>query len=242
MKRENTSIEKWKFVDGYNNMYQISNSGMLWSLHNKGMFLKKRICKGGYLSYSLLKNGKANTCLINRLVAIAFIPNPNNLPCVNHIDEIKSNNYDSNLEWCTHLYNNNYGTRGVRIAKSLNVNVDKYDMDLNLICSYNSIDNAGVENNIFASAISQCCTNRRYSAGGFIWAYKDSIPREKPNSPIGIEIYQFTKQGVFIKKWNSSMEIERELKIGNSNVIQCCKGKFKTMGGYKWEYADIGSV
>lgn len=114
--------EVWKDVKGYEGKYQVSNLGRVKSLnyHRSG---KERLLslahdKDGYLYVCFHKNGKQKLYKVHRLVAIAFIPNPDNLPCVNHKDENPSNNRVENLEWCTQKYNINYGTRTKRMSKA----------------------------------------------------------------------------------------------------------------------------
>ena len=114
-------MEEWRNIKGYEGRYQISSFGRVKSLiDNKGKYrekiLKQRIDKG-YLKAHLTKNGKQKTYSVHRLVAQAFIPNLNSLPCINHKDEDKTNNHVSNLEWCDYNYNNNYGTRNEKISK-----------------------------------------------------------------------------------------------------------------------------
>lgn len=112
----------WRDVKEYEGKYQVSNTGKVRSLNyrqiGKTQVLKSATTQDGYLFVRLCKNGKAKTCRVNRLVAAAFIPNPNNLPEVNHRNEQKQDNRSSNLEWCTREYNNNYGTRVERAAKA----------------------------------------------------------------------------------------------------------------------------
>ena len=109
--------EIWKDVKGYEERYQISNMGRVWS-KNRQIYLKTQQNNSGYLYVRLCaNNGKCKTELIHRLVAINFIPNPNNYPCVNHKDENKHNNTLTNLEWCSKSQNINYGTRNERVGK-----------------------------------------------------------------------------------------------------------------------------
>lgn len=114
--------EIWKDIIGYEGLYQVSSLGRVRSLDrydSNNHFLKGRILKlsangKGYLKVALNSNGKAKTYSVHRLVLQSFIPNPDNLPQVNHKDENKTNNNVDNLEWCDNSYNLNYGTRKIR--------------------------------------------------------------------------------------------------------------------------------
>lgn len=110
----------WRDIEGFEGLYQVSNTGQIRSLRfGKTKILKVMADNRGYKSLSLYKNGKGKTYRVHRLVAQAFIPNPNNLPEVNHKDENKANNHVSNLEWISHKDNVNYGTRNKRTGESL---------------------------------------------------------------------------------------------------------------------------
>lgn len=122
-------MEVWKDVKDYEGLYQVSNLGNVKSLeryahtsntrYNKHRLLRERILKpgknkDGYSVVVLRKDCKGKSYYIHRLVAEAFLPNPHNLPEINHKDENKENNHVDNLEWCTHIYNGNYGTINIR--------------------------------------------------------------------------------------------------------------------------------
>lgn len=117
------SEEIWKPVVGYEGLYEVSSYGRVRSLDRydrmnrfcEGRILKLCANRLGYLKAGLCSNDKKKQYLVHRLVAEAFIPNPNNLPIINHKDENPSNNNVDNLEWCTAKYNSNYGTRNDRI-------------------------------------------------------------------------------------------------------------------------------
>lgn len=100
--------EIWEDIEGYKGEYAISNLGRIKSIKNN-IVMKPMLATNGYLVACLWHNGKQKKIVIHRLVAQAFVPNPNNYNEVNHIDENKTNNKADNLEWCTHKYNMNYG-------------------------------------------------------------------------------------------------------------------------------------
>lgn len=121
--------EIWKPVVGYEGYYEVSNYGRVKRLEtrvnsNRGgravreKILKQIITKYGYLTVHLCVDNKRAKKKVHRLVAEAFIPNPLNLPCVNHKNEIKTDNFVENLEWCTVEYNNNYGTHQERCRQN----------------------------------------------------------------------------------------------------------------------------
>lgn len=116
------NIEIWKPIKKYEGLYEISSLGRVKSLNynhtGKSKILKPAL-RGGYLAVSLFKNNNLKTFPIHRLVAIAFIPNPNNFSQVNHKNEQKTQNYVTNLEWCTQKYNVNYGTRSKRVSETM---------------------------------------------------------------------------------------------------------------------------
>lgn len=190
-------MEIWKDIKGYENQYQVSNLGRVRSLDRigkngysyKGKILKPRPNKRGYIKANL--SGKIYA--VHRLVAQAFIPNPNNYPVVNHKDENKQNNmiwinkdgsidYEkSNLEWCTQEYNINYGTANKRRGESIG-----YDKD----------------------------------------------------NPYSKSVLQYTKDGTFIRKWDSQAEAARQLGIGQGNISRCCIGTRNIAYGFIWKYAE----
>jgi len=119
--------EIWKDVAGFEGAFQVSSFGRVRSLprvdalghRRKGILRKQGNVHDGYLQVALEHNGKKAVYWVHRLVAAAFIPNPNGYPTVNHKDENPSNNRANNLEWCTMLYNNTYNGRNKRVAKAL---------------------------------------------------------------------------------------------------------------------------
>ncbi len=167
--------EIWKDIDGYENLYKVSNLGNVmsfWKKHPHLMALKQG--RGGYLHIGLRTCNKPRKNFdVHRLVAQAFIPNPNNLPQVNHIDENKTNNRVDNLEWCTAKYNTNYGTSLERRIKAYSKPVLQFDKNGNFINEYPSIKDAAKKTGINKSTIGMVCRGKYKYAGGYIWKYEN---------------------------------------------------------------------
>lgn len=165
-------IEKEEFRDipGYEGVYEVSNLGRV---RRNGKILKPGKNRYGYLYLNLSKNGTRRNATIHRLVAQSFIPNPQNLPEINHKDEDKTNNTVDNLEWCTREYNSNYGSRNKKISIGKLKPVLQFDREGNFIAEYESGVEAERITGIHSSDISQCCSERYKTAGSFIWKYKN---------------------------------------------------------------------
>ena len=163
--------ETWKYIEDYEN-YKVRKMRKEKSLNNrrtgKEKILKPRQYKYWYLTVNLCKNGKSKNFKIHRLVAKAFIPNPDNKPEVNHKDENKTTNNVTNLEWCTSYYNTNYGTRNSRINSKNNNSKMVYCVELNK--TYKSIDEACRELKLFRANIAKAC-NKQKTSGGYHWEW-----------------------------------------------------------------------
>lgn len=178
--------EQWKPVKGYEGYYKVSNIGRVKSLdrcvtirgnviqHRKGKILSSHINHKGYVEVFLSKEGRGQTLTVHRLVAESFIPNPNNYPQVNHKDENKQNNCVDNLEWCTNHYNEHYGTRSQRQAKSLtngkNSKPIKQMLNGSIIKVWPSMAEAG-RHGFDEGNVSACCRGKIKTAYGYQWQY-----------------------------------------------------------------------
>lgn len=181
------TIEVWKDIPEFEGYYKVSNLGRVkriarTTIRSNGKSdsvvynVEERIKKiqkqtKGYSHVVLYKNGKYKTRRLNRLVALAFIPNPENKPEVNHIDGNKENNRADNLEWVTSKENHKHAADH-NLLKYYMRRVAKVDKNGNIVAYYNSIKDAAIENNISKGNICTACRGQRKYAGGFIWRYE----------------------------------------------------------------------
>lgn len=196
--------EVWKSIAGYEGLYEVSNMGRIRSIDRirksvrngsnlgclKGKVMKPFYNNIGYLMIDLFKDGIRKTFTVHRLVALAFVPNPDGKPCVNHLDETHDNNCADNLEWCTQKENMNYGTAPQRISKKIKERwergkmkgrpkrqVAKYSLDGKLLEVYPSYLDAakacGSTSN--GSSIINCIQGRYNTSYGYKWGYYEKI-------------------------------------------------------------------
>ena len=166
--------EIWKTVvyDGevYEGFYQVSNLGKILSLNykntGKAELMNPSKDKDGYFQVHLRKNGESKMCKVHRLVAEAFIPNPENKPTVDHIDRNKLNNFVGNLRWADiELQNNN------RDLSTISKPVLQYTLDGEFIREWESTQECG-RNGFNQSLVAACCRGERKSHKGFRFMYK----------------------------------------------------------------------
>ena len=149
-----------KDIENYEGLYAVTSCGKVWSYRSK-RFLRPQADKDGYLRVQLCKDGQKKMCRIHRLVAEAYIPNPEGLPQVDHIDNIKTHNYLNNLQWITNRDN----TR-----KGRNKPILQYDLDGNFIREWKCAADVGKE---ASKNINHCLKGRQKTACGYIWKYKN---------------------------------------------------------------------
>ena len=194
-------MEQWKYIEGTNGKYQVSNYGRI---KGENGLISQWVNKSGYM-VTHIPNYYGKSTLVHRLVAETFLDNPNGYPQINHKDENKTNNFvfinedgsvdceKSNLEYCSAKYNSNYGTRNERMVAKLkgrkpsdntikasvercSRKVSKYSMNEELIETYPSLAEAARQNKgVHHANIIRCCdgSGRLKSTGGFKWKYAD---------------------------------------------------------------------
>lgn len=182
-------IEEWRKIDGFVN-YEVSNLGRVINI-KRGKLLKNRKDKDGYFNVIIHRDGKPYNHRVHRLVAKAFIPNPDNKPCIDHINTIRVDNRVENLKWCSHGENNNNPLTKIHISESLqgekcywygksgkqhhrSKQVIQFSSDGALKGIWGSILEAQRNTTIQQSDISRCCMGKLNTAGGYKWQYQDN--------------------------------------------------------------------
>ena len=181
--------EIWKDIPEYEGYYQVSNLGRVKSLkrkinngrYKKEFFIYEKILVSidignGYLRVSLNKSGKKKPIFCHRLVAVVFILNPENKPCVNHIDGDVKNNHSSNLEWCTHSENMKHAIRVLKNDVPTTSRRRVFNIPRKVVCIeteeiFKSVNAASKRIKRSTNYVSQCCKNQKWTAGGFRWMY-----------------------------------------------------------------------
>lgn len=184
--------EEWRTIPDWER-YMVSSYGRIVALdlpykcgsrllRRKPKLLRLNKNRGNPPYYVIsLSNGEkySRGFVVHRLVAKAFIPNPDNLPYINHKDENSLNNHVDNLEWCTHQYNCNYGSHNARMAKTLHETayqrkkVVQLTLDKVFIAEHISIREASKNTGAHVGCISLCCRKKISHGGGFYWMYAE---------------------------------------------------------------------
>lgn len=226
--------EIWKDIPGHEGKYQVSNLGRVRSLNYNRTGKIKLLKQGnvnGYKVVILYKDGKKKTYLVHRLVAIAFLLNPNNLPIINHKDENPSNNNVNNLEWCTIAYNNTYGTARKRASENMK----------------------GEKNPLYGKHHSEETKKKMSEArkgenSPFYGKHLSEKHRKKlSESHKGNNakpILMYDQEGNFIKRFDSIADANEYFGKDRccSSICNCLKGRRKTTYGFIFKYEDEENI
>lgn len=261
-------IEIWKPVVGYEGLYEVSSTQQVRSVdrilkHPKGKCLVKsklkklQISNKGYYCVSLYKDGKGKVHLLHRIIAQAFIPNPYNMPEIDHINGDNKDNRIENLRWTTRKGNMNNPVTKSRMyfyyiddsfqkrkmekrilnkRKTAPKKVYQYSLDGKFIKEYETTIQAEKETGVKKELItSSCRENGKKQAKGSLWSYEKLEKIEyKPYSKNNKRVAQYDLDGNFIREFESIKEANSIL--GLHDVGAVCRGIRKTCGGYEWRF------
>lgn len=255
--------EQWKPIEGYEGCYEVSDQGWMRSIPHKvntkggkqrmspGRILVQKLSNNGRYQVQLSKENKCRCVSVSRLVTKAFCPGWFEGAVVNHKDENPRNNRADNLEWCTSLYNTNYGTGKYRAAKTHWVAIIGTDKEGNEH-RFSSIQEAAAYVGGKMPCISACCrkVQGKHNAYGYQWRYEDEElnrhyaeraerMRKTHDKPV-IATDKDGKEFYF----HSIKEATEKTGVDRASVIGCCKGYAGRhhAGGYKWRYANQHNV
>lgn len=226
-------------INNISTWYCITETGKCFNTKTN-KYLTGQVGKGGYLSYTItLPDGSKKRCYAHRLVAVAHLPNPGDLPQVNHIDGNKLNNNVENLQWCTPEENQQHA-----VQKELRAfpHVFCFSPSGDLVAEYRSVEDAARAVGISSSVIRQeVLKDTKALTGGFFWSRERTLGETKNYKSNGRakEVYQYDLNGKFINKYPSTGVAARALGMKKSSHIgECCRGKIKTYKGFIWRYAE----
>lgn len=229
-----------KIIPGFTK-YLASEDGFIF---NRKSGYKLKFQKGGnYYTINISNNdNKSKNSQVHRLVAFAFLPNPNNLPVVNHKDGIGTNNCVNNLEWTTDQGNSQHAHEN-GLIDYYKRKVCQIDMSGSIIKTYESMADAEREIGIPAKSIVNVCKKRRRKTGGFYWKYEEEKNWKIPLRRSCKSVEKLDKNtGELIKTYESSKKAANDVGCTTASMCNALKGRLKTLKGYKWKYAPVEEV
>lgn len=244
-------MEIWRKTIESNN-YSVSSMGRIRNdITHK--IRKQQIDSSGYPKLNF--SGKQIS--VHRVVAKAFLPNPNKKPFINHINGIKNDNRVENLEWCTPKENTTHAINKLGWVTPLSGKKGKnskfskpiiqIDVNGNFINKFNGHHEASRITGISRYGISSCAQGKNASCHGTIWINETDYSSDEINKRIiqymeslmsGKSVIQLTKDGTFINEYYSQSEASRQTGIHSQNISNACNGIYKTAGGYMWIFKN----
>lgn len=236
--------EIWKDIKGYEGLYQVSNLGFVKSFDRfvsngikRGKILRNKVNDSGYVVIILVGyDNKKKSHYLHRIVAETFIPNPQNLPVINHKDENKLNNHVSNLEWCTQKENINYGSSIKRRIENQSYRVSQYSLSGDFIASYSSAHEIEDKLGYNYQSIQNCCRHEYNQSYGYIWRYfDDPAIKPKTNHPTARSVAAYADNNKLVKVYDCIADAAKEHKINRNTLSRCCKNETFYKGFY-WKF------
>lgn len=234
-------MEQWKTIiyNGITTYYSVSSVGKV--KNNKTNKELKQQNQNGYLHCTIFVNGIQKRCRVHRLVALAFIPNPENRPFVNHIDGNRTHNSIDNLEWVTAKENAKHAVETGLRQHGRNKAVVQYTMEGEKLLTFQSITEAAIETNSQATKIILCCQRKRRSTNDYQWRYADDkqdVEKTEKKWFSGKQVAQYDKDWNFIAKYPSYSEAARQVSGNSGSICDVCAGKAHTHKGFRWKVVD----
>lgn len=260
------AVEEWRPVRDFEDLYEVSSlarvrsvdtdevrinqNGQPYIYHKKSKVLKQKICGNcPYYRINLHKDKVEYTKMVHQLVAEAFVPNPDNLPCINHKDEDKTNNLPENLEWCTRQYNNTYGHAREKLRDAVSHPIEQLTMDGQHVAYFHNVgDIERLSGGRFRRRcifnVAKCKTTRYSSMYGFRWRYVEKtdnmtfciepfVPKNLKSDRI---VEQLTLDGEHVAFYKTITEAVRKTGANKVSICSVCNGRYKTAMGYRWRY------
>lgn len=235
----------WKkvIIEGQETNYSVSDTGEV-----RNDIRNTLLQQGNEYEYKMvgiaLGNGVSKRCRVHRLVAQAFIPNPENKPFVNHIDGNRANNNVDNLEWVTASENALHAHKTGLVGQQQTRPVCQYNLEGKLVMVYNSIAEAVESTGCLQSKITDVCQGNRKTTGDYQWRYYDAgldeLPPVQKRVTAKKKVAQYDKEGNFIAQYDSFREAARAVNGTQSAISRICSGTpgLHTHKGFVWKVVD----
>lgn len=249
---EDLEGEIWKDIPNYEG-YKISNYSRIKSFKQDPVRILRQRKSRGYYSVTLIQGKHKVNKGVHRLMAETFIPNPYNLPQVNHRDENKSHNLIDNLEWCTNSYNMNYGTRnaraGIGISYANSIRIAQYSLEGKYITSYRGLNEAIRILGKIISCPRHGYKNQFWSSQGYMWRqHEEGVDMTKDIPPFvkidgcrfGVE--QYSLNGKYIATFATLKHASKYTGVKRASMKSCCIGNLSHAGGFLWKYVPMQHI